>query len=236
MLISSPNIQRECEESEVYTSVLPLAGARIAELGCGAAQNTMAIAAMDPGIEITAYEVDRIQHQKNLKSEHGENVSFKLAGAQAIPEPDQSFDIVTMFKSLHHVSREHLKASFEEIHRVLKPGGVAYISEPIFAGEFNDILRLFHDEEIVRQAAFDALVAAVNTGLFENDQEIFFNSPVRFDNFADFENKIIKATHSDHRLDEETMVEVKSRFEEHVTASGVCFTTPMRINLLRKVN
>ena len=78
MLISSPNIQHECEESEVYTSVLSLAGARIVELGCGAAQNTMAIAATDPGIEITAYEVDRIQHQKNLKSEHGENVSFKL--------------------------------------------------------------------------------------------------------------------------------------------------------------
>ena len=54
-----------------------------------------------------------------------------------------------------------------EIHRVLKPDGLAYISEPVFAGEFNEIIRLFHDELAVREAAFAAVGRAVATGRFE---------------------------------------------------------------------
>jgi SAM-dependent methyltransferase len=235
MLIATKSTQRECDETEIYTTCLSLAGARIVELGCGAAQHTLSIAAMDPSIEITAYEIDEIQHQKNLQSNQPNNVSFKLAGAQSIPEPEQSFDIVMMFKSLHHVPLEDLEASFTEIHRVLKPGGFAYISEPVFAGEFNEILRLFHDEESVREAAFSALVAAVEAGLFENADEIFFNAPVKFNDFADFENKIIKATHSDHQLDTHTARLVKQRIEQYVDAAGIRFSAPMRVNLLRKL-
>ena len=40
-----------------------------------------------------------------------------------------------------------------EIRRVLAPGGLAYISEPIYGGEFNRLLRMFHDERAVRPAA-----------------------------------------------------------------------------------
>ena len=43
---------------------------------------------------------------------------------------------------------------------VLKPDGVAYISEPIYAGAFNDILKMFHDEREVRQAAEQGLEIA----------------------------------------------------------------------------
>ena len=45
-----------------------------------------------------------------------------------------------------------------EIARVLKPGGVAYLSEPVYAVRFNDILKLFHDERVVREADFDAVL------------------------------------------------------------------------------
>ena len=41
---------------------------------------------------------------------------------------------------------------------------MAYISEPIFAGDFNDVLRLFHDEEQVRQYAFGAIVDSAEKG------------------------------------------------------------------------
>jgi 2-methylisocitrate lyase-like PEP mutase family enzyme len=66
-----------------------------------------------------------------------------------------------MFKSLHHVPVPLMDQALAEIRRVLKPGGLAYISEPVFAGEFNEVLRLFHDESIVRREAFSAIERAV---------------------------------------------------------------------------
>ena len=139
-----------------------------------------------------------------------------------------------MFKSLHHVPESSLGAAMREIHRVLVDDGLAYISEPIFAGPFNDILKLFHDEQHVRRAAFAAITAAVAAGLFESVEQIFFRAPVFFADFADFERKIIGATHTEHSLDAATYAEVKSRMEAAAGADGIRFEAPMRIDLLRK--
>jgi SAM-dependent methyltransferase len=121
-----------------------------------------------------------------------------------------------------------------EIRRVLKPGGLAYISEPVFEGDFNEVLRLFHDEQKVREAAFNTVTKAVNEGLFDLVEETFFNSPMRFEDFAEFENNTIKATHSSHKLDEELYVLVKQRFEQHVGDDGANFLMPIRVDLLQR--
>jgi ubiquinone/menaquinone biosynthesis C-methylase UbiE len=60
------------------------------------------------------------------------NVNFGLSGAQDIPLDDESVDVVFMFKSLHHVPTELMEQSLREIWPVLKPAGLAYISEPVF--------------------------------------------------------------------------------------------------------
>ena len=51
------------------------------------------------------------------------------------------------------MARYNNELSTEDWLRVLRPCGLVYISEPIYAGNFNDILRLFHDEQAVRLAA-----------------------------------------------------------------------------------
>ena len=232
--IAGTDRARRCKEAEVYSKYLPLVGSRVLELGCGGAEQTVAIAGAAKGVSITALEVDRIQHEKNLSKRNLPNVSFKLGGAEAIPEAEESFDIVLMFKSLHHVPVALLEQALLEVHRVLRPGGFAYISEPVFAGAFNDIIRLFHDEEAVRRAAFEAVCAAVKAGLFEVVEEIFFEAPLKFDDFADFEKKIIRATHNEHRLSASVHAEVKRRMEGHATDSGIRFQAPMRVDLLRK--
>ena len=58
------------------------------------------------GERSTALEVDEIQHALNLQTTDLPNVEFKLAGAQAIPAPDNRFDVALMFKSLHHVPED----------------------------------------------------------------------------------------------------------------------------------
>lgn len=55
-----------------------------------------------------------------------------------------------MLKSLHHVPMPEMSQSLNEISRVLRPGGHLYVSEPVYAGALNDILRLYNDEGVLR--------------------------------------------------------------------------------------
>jgi ubiquinone/menaquinone biosynthesis C-methylase UbiE len=236
MKLANPAASRDCIEAAVLDELLVLNHAHVLELGCGKADKTRALAEGGAIASITALEVDEIQHAKNLKAGGLRNVQFKLGGAEAIPAPDDSFDIVLMFKSLHHVPLDKLDAALEEIRRVLKPGGMAYLSEPIFAGPYNDILRLFHDEQAVREAAFFAIRRAVESGRLELVKQTYFNAPVRFSGFAQFEEQVLNVTHTQHRLSAATYEAVRAAFERHATVDGVKFLAPMRVDLLRKPN
>ena len=183
MRIAATEIGETLTEQDLYESLLPLNNGRILELGCGAGVHTRNIAARGSGRTVVAYEVDDIQHNKNLVAEHSQNIEFKYGGAEDIAEADESVDVVMMFKSLHHVPIENMPTALQEIHRVLKPNGLAYISEPVFDGPFNEVLRLFHDEKQVRECAFDALKNAVNTNLFELQKQVFFSRPGAFRQF-----------------------------------------------------
>ncbi len=235
MEIATDEITINCPEAEIYNRLLSLDGTHILELGCGNADITRNIASSGSKRKVTALEVDEIAHEKNLQISDLPNVHFVLAGAQNIPLEDNTVDIVFMFKSLHHVPLDLMDAAMHEIKRVLKPGALLYISEPVFAGDFNEILRLFHDEQKVREAAFNAVKKAVDEGLYELQEETFFNSPMMFENFAEFENNTIKATHSSHKLDSALYEQVRQRFTQHLGEQGAHFLMPMRVDLLRSL-
>ena len=234
MKIAVERIDVSCPEAEIYNRLLSLDNKHILELGCGSAEITRTIASSGADRKITALEVDEIAHEKNLQITDLPNVTFGLAGAQDIPLEEEAVDVVFMFKSLHHVPLDLMELSLREISRVLKPGGLAYISEPVFAGDFNEILRLFHDEQKVREAAFSTVKKAVDEGLFDLVEQTFFNSPMKFESFADFENKVLKATHTRHKLDDEVYSLVKQRFERHLGDDGAQFLMPIRVDLLQR--
>jgi ubiquinone/menaquinone biosynthesis C-methylase UbiE len=234
MKIADPSATLIREERAVFDSMLPLQGARLLELGCGKAEKTRSIANGGKVASIMALEVDQIQHAKNLQISDLPNVTFSLGGAQAIPAPDNSFDIVIMFKSLHHVPLEVMDQALAEIRRVLKPGGVAYLSEPVYAGDFNELLRMFHDEKVVREAAFAAIGRAVAGGMLALVEQQFFNTRNHFDSFEQFEQRILKVTHTQHRLSDELYAAVRAKFMRSMTPQGADFLTPIRVDLLRK--
>ncbi|MCB1595569.1 MAG: class I SAM-dependent methyltransferase [Gammaproteobacteria bacterium] len=225
---------RTCPESETLNEVLDFDNKNILELGCGKAQITRQIATTGFDRKIVATEVDTIQHEKNLEISDLPNVDFILAGAQDLPFDDNSFDIILMFKSLHHVPQELMQKALSEVSRVLKPKGKAYISEPVFAGDFNEILRLFHDEEIVRKAAFEAIVESINKKELSLIKQIFFNTPRVFKDFEEFEQNVINVTHTEHQISDELMQKIKSKFKNHQTEKGAFFTSPIRVDLLTK--
>jgi len=234
MKLKAEHIAINCPESVIYNRLLPLDNKHIVELGCGHAQKTRDIATSGVGRKITALEVDGVAHESNLQLDDLPNVEFVLSGAQAIPLDDESADIVIMFKSLHHVPIELMEPSVTEIRRILKPGGLAYISEPVYAGVFNEILGLFNDEQAVRKAAFDALKSAVEEGMFTLVEQVFFNTPRRFENFTEFEDNVINVSHSQYSLDEDLFQRVKALFEKHLGDEGALFWNPVRVDLLRK--
>ncbi|MBI3532924.1 MAG: methyltransferase domain-containing protein [Burkholderiales bacterium] len=222
------------DELELLQSLVDLPRhPRIIELGCGAAHLSRKLLQRFPGCEVTGLEVDERQMAKN-RLQPQERLHFVQAGAQAIPFSDGAFDLALMLKSLHHVPLDLLDQALNEVHRVLRPQGLLYVSEPVFAGALNEVMRLFHDEEIVRAAALRAVQTAVASGAWEQIDEVFFETPVHYRDFAEFEQRMIGVTFVTHQLDAATLAAVRERFEPHMTADGAHFVRPMRINLLRR--
>lgn len=221
------------DELTLLAECAPLAGAQVIELGCGAAALSRRLLATYPDAQVVGLEVDERQHAKNLAAP-AERLTFLRAGAQSIPFGDNSFDLALMLKSLHHVPLELLDAALAEVARVLKPGGLLYVSEPVFAGDFNEIVRLFNDEQHVRAEAQAALRRAEASPRWEAALEVRFEMPRRFADFDDFARQTVDVTFAQRHLDAATRAEVRARFEAHMTPEGARFTQPMRVNLLRR--
>ena len=234
MKIADPAQNTLLNEIQLLLGELPFDGASVLELGCGKAEKARQLAEIGRVKEILALEVDDIQHQRNLQIVDLPLVQFRHGGAEAIPAPDNSVDIVLMFKSLHHVPMEFMDQALTEIARVLKPGGLAWISEPVFAGDLNEVFRLFHDEKIVREAAFAAICTAVTSGQMSLVKQLFFNTRSFFENFAQFDQRMIQVTHTSHQLEANLYQRVKAKFESYLTPQGATFLNPQRVDLLRK--
>lgn len=232
MRIADPDVNLVADEGEIIGKLLSLPGSSVLELGCGKADKTRLVA--QTAAMVLALEVDPMQLEHNRASDTPDNVRFEYGGAESIPAADSSFDVVMMFKSLHHVPTELMDDALSEIRRVLKTGGVAYISEPVYAGDFNEILRLFHDEKAVRDAAFAAEVKAVSTHKLSLVKQTFFLQPVRFEDFSQYENQILKVTHTEHKLSPALFDAVRTKFNQHMSSDGANFHMPIRVDLFIK--
>jgi SAM-dependent methyltransferase len=221
------------DELDLLAELVPLADARIVELGCGAAAMARQLLERYPGAQVAGLEVDERQHAKNLASPQA-GLQFVAAGAQAIPFADASFDLALMLKSLHHVPASLMAQALGEARRVLRRGGHLYVSEPVYAGPFNDVIRLFNDEGVVRAKAQAALDEAIRAGGWAQVAERRFQTSVRFRDFADFEQRLMRPTFADHHLDENKISEVRAAFAPHLHTDGAHFVRPMHVRLLRR--
>ena len=221
------------DELDLLADQLPLAGARIVELGCGAAALARALVRRFAGATVTALEVDERQHAKNLAAP-AERITFLAGGAQAIPLPDGAFDLALMLKSLHHVPRPLMAQALAEAARVLRPGGHLYVSEPVYAGPLNDVVKLFNEERVVREAAQAALDAALQGTTWEQVADLRWQTAVHFPDFDTFERKMMRPTFADHRIDEAKLEQVRTAFMPHCGPEGAHFVRPMHVRLLRR--
>ena len=222
------------DELTVLASLVPLSGQRVIELGCGAAALARDLLARHPDSQVTGLEVDQRQHAKNLLQPTA-RLSFVAAPAQAIPFEAGRFDLALMLKSLHHVPVALMEQALGEIARVLRDGGHLYVSEPVYDGALNDLIRMFNDEGVVRAAAQAAVDEALRTGPWEAVAKRHFDMPVSVRDFDDFEQRMMRPTFADHRIDDAKLAAVRSAFERHTAVHGPRFTRPMHVRLLRRL-
>lgn len=103
----------------------PLKEQRLLDIGCGTGTFLAAVKDKLGAVEGVEYNDGMIgQAQKRL----GDSVKLVQGSADSLPYGDASFDVCTMNQVLHHFPRDDNYAfclrSFQEVYRVLKPGGV----------------------------------------------------------------------------------------------------------------
>lgn len=222
------------DEAELMRQRLSLGDARIVELGCGRAELAARLLEHHGVQSIIGFEVDERQHGLNLSGPSVNGLHFALGGAESTGLPDASCDGVMMLKSLHHVPMEAMDEALDEIARILVPGGWLYVSEPVYAGDFNEIVRLFHDEGEVRAAAYDALRRAPDRGLLSPVQEFLFDTALHFKDYSEFVDRIVRTTVSKSGLPPERDNRVRAAFEPFLKEDGARFVRQMRVNILRR--
>lgn len=222
------------DELDVLVELLPTPGTRVIELGCGGARMARQMLQRWPDMRYLGLEVDLRQHAINLQ-DTPPRMRFAAGGAQAIACDDAQFDLALMLKSLHHVPLDAMDQALTEVARVLRPGGHLYVSEPVYEGALNEIVRLYNDEGIVRaaaQAALDRALAVRST--WEQVAQRRFDMPVHFEDFAQFERRMMNPTFADHRIDAPLRERVAAAFAPHCTMQGAHFVRPMHVRLLRR--
>ncbi|WP_456387977.1 class I SAM-dependent methyltransferase [Profundibacter sp.] len=211
---------------------LDLDSSDVLDLGCGVGSLARRIARESGAASVTAIDTDTVQIERAIKKSGG--VNYLTGTAEALPLADASLDAIVMMKSLHHVPIPEMDAAFGEMMRVLRPRGQIYICEPAYEGPFNDILRLFHDEGIVRAAALEAIGRAT-VKQFEITQKLDYLRVMTYQNLDDFRGKMMNLPWLENRITPKIEAQVAAAWGNHATADGGAeLSSRMLVFVLRK--
>lgn len=122
-----------------------LKGKRLLDLGCGAGETSVYFATQ--GADVTAVDISEgmINVVRKLANRYDVRVDARAMLAEDLKFDDNTFDIVFGNGVLHHTYRP---AAYEEVHRVLKPGGMGIFIEPL---SYNPVIEVYrHVAQAVR--------------------------------------------------------------------------------------
>lgn len=219
--------------ADVIVETLALEGKRVIDVGCGDGNLTRLMTRH--GAHVLGVECSPRQLAKARAADRVADEEIVEGIGQSLPAPDGGADMVVFFNSLHHIPGDAMARALAEAARVLKPGGVVYVSEPVADGLFYEVCRPIDDEASVRAAAYACLKAAPG---FEQAGEISYLHTVQMKSYDAFRDRIISANSEREAKFDAMDAEMRALFAAKAvkTEDGTfCFDQPMRVNLLRKL-
>lgn len=217
---------------EVIDQCLQPDGQFLIDAGCGNMHLSKALAKR--GANVLAIDPDPIQAEKNRSADIVANVGFAETGADQIPVENQSVHGVLFPYSLHHVPATLYEAVFAEVLRVLKPEGFVYIMEPVASGDLNEVMRLFHDEGPVREAAQSA-IETLAIPQFSQVDVIEYSTSNTFDSWEQFAASCAGKSFNTNYTEAQVRADnVRDKFLEVGAHKNFEFESPMRVTWLRK--
>ena len=219
---------------EVLRELLPLPGRRVADIGCGdgALVRLMARA----GARVIGVDNNPAQLGRASLAPPAGGETYVMAVGERLPFAAASFDAIVIFNALHHIPVAAQNAALAEVARVLKPGGLAYIAEPLAEGANFELTRLVDDETEVRAEAYRALRAAIAQGLFRERRETVYVHPMLAANFEAFAERMVRVDPERKPAVVRHETELRERFRRlgRPGSEGMAFDQPMRANLLAR--
>jgi 2-polyprenyl-3-methyl-5-hydroxy-6-metoxy-1,4-benzoquinol methylase len=98
----------------------------VADIGCGAGTQCLLWAGLGHRVQGLDVNGPLIELARKRSEEHGLSATFQVGTATQLPWPDASFDVCLVPELLEHVAP--WKQCVEEFARVLRPGGVLFLS------------------------------------------------------------------------------------------------------------
>lgn len=134
-------------------------GARVLDMGCGAAGLLLRIAQTHPTVTCLGIDVDA--HGVELAREHiahaglAERVAVELSDGGEIGHENE-FDVVTMFEVLHEIPREVRPQVLANCHRALKLGAPLFILDETYPATLAGLRERTH--ALAVQTAYNELI------------------------------------------------------------------------------
>jgi SAM-dependent methyltransferase len=219
---------------DVLDELLPDGAPVVVDVGCGDGSLVRHLArrgAHAVGVEVGEEPLRRAREHPPVGGER-----YEHGVAQALPLDDASADAVVFSNSLHHIPGDALDTALAEAARVLRPGGLVYVQEPVAEGPYFELLRPDDDETDVRAAAHAAIGRAERHGL-RHERELRFDSEVSHPDFASFRDRVVLADAERAQALSGIEDDLRERFErtaERDEDGTFRFRQPMRVDVLRR--
>jgi SAM-dependent methyltransferase len=134
-------------DGRVFTELLPAFSEAVAEferrgartvldLGCGNGRHTVALA--QRGFDVTGLDISRsgLRETRLWLAEEGITAQLLCADTRrSLPLQSGSFDAVLSTQVIHHAVIAEVRVAIAEIRRVLRPGGVAFVTVAGLTGD-----------------------------------------------------------------------------------------------------
>jgi SAM-dependent methyltransferase len=221
--------------TDVIIETLAPAGKRVVDIGCGDGHLARQLA--HAGATVLGVECSPRQLAKARAAGPVTGVTVVEGVGQALPAADGSMDVAVFFNSLHHIPADVMDAALAEAARVLVPGGLAYVSEPLPEGRFFEAVRPIDDETQVRARAQAAIARAVDAGLFTVAERLTYVHTVMMRDYESFRDRIVSANAERDARFAALDAEMRDRFAALATPAegGFTFDQPMRVEVLKRV-